>query len=432
MILHMDLDCFFAAAHRIDNPSLENIPIAVGGRSNLNIFDSKKQTKTFSAVNGAFASSLVSIDDQEDEEYFLDKNGIPRGIITTSSYEARALGVKTAMSVSEALRICPKLKMIKPNYPLYHELSQKLKLLLEGVIPSIEQFSIDEFFGDVTGWIDDKDVFDFAMELRSKIKNELGLPISIGIAQTKWIAKLATNDAKPKIVKNTKVQYKAMGVYLVAPNEVQQYIHNKPLKSFPGIGKAFLEKISGYGITTLGDIKNHKELFYSFGKVGQQIYDRVNGEDKEKISAKEDKKSIGIGRSFDPEMNREEIKRRLIILCRHLTFIAHKGNHKPTSFGLKIKYQYGATSNDTINTNREFSEQNFKTEIIKLLTKVDTHPSHAITQLSISLGSFQENSQKTFDIFNYEEDSKLSSLSNSMQKLRDKFGVDIIKSGSEL
>lgn len=94
MILHMDLDCFFAAAHRIDNPSLNGIPIAVGGRSNLNIFDSKKQNKTFSNVNGAFASSLISVDDSKEDEYFLDKNGIPRGIITTSSYEARALGVK--------------------------------------------------------------------------------------------------------------------------------------------------------------------------------------------------------------------------------------------------------------------------------------------------------------------------------------------------
>lgn len=416
----MDLDCFFAAAHRIDDHSLIGIPIAVGGRSNLNIFDSKKQTKTYSNVNGAFTSSLIGIDEEDEKEYFKDKNGIARGIITTSSYEARALGIKTAMSVSEALRICPQLKMIKPNYPLYHELSQKLKIFLEKEIPSIEQYSIDEFFGDVSGWVDDKDLFEFAQNLQKKIKEELKLPISIGIAKTKWIAKLATNDAKPN------------GVYIVYPNELFDYIKNKPLKSFPGIGKAFLEKVHGHGVSTLGDIKNKKELFYSYGKIGQQIYDRVNGYDHERISAKEDKKSIGIGRSFDPETNREEIKRRLVILCRHLSFIAHKGDHKPTSFALKIKYQYGLSSNDTINTNREFSEQNFKNEIINLFSKVDTHRSHAITQLNLTLGSFQENSLKTFDLFHQEEDSKMSNLSSSMQKLRDKFGVDIIKNGLEL
>jgi len=420
MILHMDLDCFFVAAHRIDNPALHGIPIAVGGRSNLNIFDSKKQTKTYSSINGAFSSSLLSIDDTKEDDYFLDKNGIPRGIITTSSYEARALGVKTAISVSQALKICPSLKMIKPNYPLYHQLSYQLKILLESEIPSLEQFSIDEFFGDVTGWIDDKDLFQFAVNLKDKIKNELKLPISIGIAKTKWIAKLATNDAKPD------------GVYIVQPKSVQEYIKNKPLKSFPGIGKAFLEKISGHGLLTLGDIKNKKELFYSHGKIGKQLYDRVNGLDNEIVKTREDKKSIGIGRSFDPEFNRDEIKRRVIILCRHLTFIAHKGNHKPTLFGLKIKYQYGAISNDTLNTNRDFSEQNFKNEIINLFSEIDKHPTHAITQLNLSLGNFLENSQKTLDLFTQEEDAKLTNLSSSMQKLRDKFGVDIIKSGTEL
>jgi len=145
MILHLDLDCFFASAHRIGNPHLENIPIAVGGRSNLSIFDKVKQTRELSKIEGAFTSSILSSNGNKSfEEYFVDKNGRVRGIITTSSYEARAFGVKTAMSVAEALRWCPNLTVISPNYPLYHELSHKLKSLLEKEIPAIEQFSIDE------------------------------------------------------------------------------------------------------------------------------------------------------------------------------------------------------------------------------------------------------------------------------------------------
>ncbi len=202
MILHLDLDCFFAAAHRIDNPTLDNIPIAVGGRSNLSIFDNKKHKRTISNIDGAFTSSILSSNNNISfEKYFIDPDGRVRGIVTTASYEARAFGVKTAMPVAEALRWCPQLKVIPPNYPLYHELSHRLKLLLEKHIPTIEQFSIDEFFGDVTGWIDDKEAYDFAINLRDIINKELGLPISIGIAKTKWIAKLATNDAKPYGVK---------------------------------------------------------------------------------------------------------------------------------------------------------------------------------------------------------------------------------------
>lgn len=421
MKIHLDLDCFFAAAHRIDNPKLHNIPIAVGGRSNLSIFEKDKQTRHLSKIDGAFTSSILSSNgDKSFKDYFMDNDGRIRGIITTSSYEARAYGVKTAMPVSEALRLCPNLTVIPPNYPLYHELSNKLKELLEKEIPSIEQFSIDEFFGDVTGWIDDDCVFEYAVNLQTKIKRELKLPISIGIANTKWIAKLATNDAKPN------------GVYIVYPDEVEEYIKNKHISSFPGIGKKIQERLSGHGVKTLGDVKNKKELFYSWGKNGQQLYDRILGIDNEGISIREDKKSIGLGRTFDPESNRDEIKRRLIILCRHLSFIAYKGNHKPSTYSINVKYRYGQSVKDHINSNRPFSEQHFKNQIINLFEKIDIHLSHAIVQLNITLSNFQETNPTTFDLFNYEDDNKQSKLTSSMQKLREKFGVDIIKNGSEL
>jgi DNA polymerase-4 len=417
----MDLDCFFAAAHRINNPQLKNIPIAVGGRSNLSIFAKEKSTRHLSQINGAFTSSILSSNgDKSFQDYFVDDDGRVRGIITTSSYEARAFGVKTAMPVSEALRLCPHLKMIPPNYPLYHELSNKLRILLEKQIPSIEQFSIDEFFGDVTGWIDDKEVYQFATSLKDKIAQELSLPISFGIAHSKWIAKLATNDAKPN------------GVKLVLKDEVEEYIKNKPIGSFPGIGKKYQERLSGYGVKTLGDVKKEKELFYSWGKYGQQLYHRIQGTDNEGISIKEDKKSIGLGRTFDPEANRDEIRRRLVILCRHLSFIAHKGKHTPSTYSLNIKYQYGGKVKDHINVNRPYNEQYFKNIIVELFERIDTHPSHAIVQVNISLSNFQETNPTTFDLFSYEKDEKQSKLTDSMQKLRDKFGVDIIKSGSEL
>ncbi len=421
MILHLDLDCFFAAAHRIDNPQLCNIPIAVGGRSNLSIFDRKKEKRYLSEIDGAFTSSILSSNgDKTYEEYFVDPDGRVRGIVTTSSYEARAFGVKTAMPVAEALRWCPNLTVIPPNYPLYHELSHKLKLLLEKEIPSIEQFSIDEFFGDVTGWIKDEDILEFAANLKEQIYNELKLPISIGIAKTKWIAKLATNEAKPN------------GVKRVAPDEVDDFIKDMPIKAFPGIGKGYQERLSQRGIQTLGDIKKKKELFYSWGKPGKQLYDRICGIDNESIALAQSRKSIGLGRTFDPEMDRDEIRRRITILCRHLSFLAHKGGHNPMTFSLKIRYQYGAKAKDFINTNRLFSELHLKQEIVTMFNSIDMHPSHPVVQVNITLSNFEANKPVTMDLLNYEEDMKQSKLTESMQKLRDKFGVDIIKSGGEL
>jgi DNA polymerase-4 len=422
MILHLDLDCFFAAAHRINNPSLENIPIAVGSRSNLSIFDKNTQKRELSKIQGAFTSSLLSVNSNKSfEEYFVDNNGKVRGIITTSSYEAREFGVKTAMSVSEALRWCPNLTVISPNYPLYHNLSHRLKILLKDNIPTIEQFSIDEFFGDVTGWIKDEDVYDFGIKLKQKILDDLKLPISIGIAKTKWIAKLATNDAKP------------YGVKLILPNEVDNYISNKPICEFCGIGKGYEKKLQDKGIKTLGQVKSKKELFYSWGKFGKQLYHRILGSDTEVLShTKNSSKSIGLGRTFDPVFHRDEIKRRITILARHLSFLAFKGDHNPLTFSLYIKYQYGNKVKDFININRNFSEFILKQELIKLLINIDIHPSHAIVQINITLSNFAKNKQNTLNIFAVQDDIKQTKITNAMQKLRDKFGVDIIKSGGEL
>ena len=422
MKLHIDIDCFFVSAHRINNPQLQDIPLAVGGRSNLSIFEKTKQQRHLSQIEGAFTSSILSSnDDKTFEDYFVDSDGRIRGILTTSSYEARKYGVKTAMPVAEALRWCPQLKVLPPNYPLYHDLSNKLKLLLEKEIPSIEQFSIDEFFGDITGWIKDEDAFLFGKNIKNKILDELGLPVSVGIAKTKWIAKLATEFAKPN------------GVKLIKQEELDEFIKDVPIAVFAGIGKGYQKRLLGHGIKTLGDIKDKKYLFEKWGKPGIQLYNRVCGLENEpiSISTEREKKSIGLGRTWDALNDRDEIKRRLTILCRHLSFLALKGKHNPLTYALKIRYQYGAKSKDYVNFNRLFNEQHLKQEIIKLFDKIDTHPTHNIIQVNITLSNFEENKNITMDLLNYEEDTKQLKLTKSLQQLRDKFGIDIIKSGGE-
>ncbi|MDM5271734.1 DNA polymerase IV [Sulfurovum sp. zt1-1] len=421
MMLHLDLDCFFAAAHRIDAPQLHGIPIAVGGRSNLSIFERKKERRYLSAIDGAFTSSILSSNAGKSfEEYFVDPDGKVRGIITTASYEARAYGVKTAMSVAEALRHCPHLKVIPPDYPLYHTLSHQLRVMLEREIPSIEQFSIDEFFGDVSGWVSDEEIEGFARMLKDKIYRELKLPISIGASRSKWIAKLATGFAKPH------------GIKVIYPNEVDEFIKDIPIAKFPGIGRGYQDRLSERGIRTLGEIKGRQALFYSWGKSGKQLYDRVCGIDEEGIAISHAKKSIGIGRTFDPQYHRDEIRRRVTILCRHLAFLVHKGGHVPTTYALKIRYEYGSKSKGFTNSNRLFSEQYCKEVMLELFDKIDIHPSHAIIQLNLTLSHFAEGRGVTMDMLHYSEDQKASKLTESMQKLREKFGIDIIKSGGEL
>ena len=421
MFIHLDLDCFFVSAHRTIDSSLLHIPVAVGGRSNLNIFSSKKEIRKISSNEGAFVSSILTNEGQKTfKEYFVDENGKIRGIITTSSYEARAYGVKTAMSVNEALRLCPHLKMLPPNYPLYHELSQKLKELLIKEIPLVEQFSIDEFFGDLSGYIEEDEVIEFAYNIKNKIQEELGLPISIGIANTKYLSKLITEYAKPD------------GVKYVNKDNIGNFIRNIPISEFPGIGKAFQERLKGYGVKTLGDIKNKRELFYSWKKPGIDLYNRVCGIRDNKLTTFREKKSIGIGRTFDCIYDRNELRRRVAILSRYLCFLVKKSKVNPLTYALKIKYESNQKSKNYINVNTIFNELDFKNHMMELFSNNDTHPSHGVVQLSITVSNFARANEFTYNLFEYEQDSKKSKLTNQMQKLRDKYGIDIIKTAFEI
>ncbi len=424
MILHLDLDCFFASAHRIGNPKLHNIPVAVGGRSNLKIFD-KKQVgiKLFNRNSGAFVNPVFYNENIGDfKSFFVDKidgKEKVRGIITTSSYEARAYGVKTAMSVSEALGLCPHLIVIPPQYILYHDLSHRLHQFLKKEIPEIEQFSIDEFFGDVSGWVEEDEILEFAYNLKKSIYEEFKLPISIGISSGKWIAKLATNHAKPD------------GVHLVKKGEISTFIKDIPIEKFPGIGKGYATRLKKHFIYTLGEVSQNQTLFYQWGKTGAQLYNRIIGEDYEGISKANDRKSIGISRTFDPIKSRSEVQRRISILARHIVFLVCKQNVNPTTYYLGIKYDYGLRVKSRKTIDRVFSEQLCKDTFSQMLREIDTTQGF-VTKVSMSVSNFSYQKNKILSLIDFEEDNKQKKITESMQKLREKYSLDIIKSGNEL
>ena len=421
MFIHIDLDCYFVSAHRTLDKSLHNIPVAVGGKSNVDIFSHTRVKRTMATNRASFSSKILdSEDENSSNDYFVDENNKIRGIITSASYEARAFGVKTAMSVNEALKLCPNLKMIPPKYSLYGELSSKLKELLELEIPLIEQFSIDEFFGDLTGYIKEDEAEDFARKLKDKIFKELNLPCSIGLANTKYLSKLMTNEAKPNNIK------------LLKKENIEEFTKNILIENFTGIGKSLCEKLSGYNIKTLGDIRKNKNLFYSFGKVGIDTYNRVCGIKDSKLNITKEKKSIGIGRSFDVVFNREELKRRVMILSRYLSFIVKKDGHNPLSFQIHIKYESNIKTKAQENSNKIFNEFDFKNSIINLFMQADKHRNHGVVQLYITVFNFAKKGEHTYNLFEYEDDLKKDKLGKNIQNLREKFGIDILKSACEL
>ena len=422
MFLHIDIDSFFASAERTLNPDLTEVPIAVGSRSNLEIFNKKRtRIRLMDDNSGAFVAPVFYSDREKSfESYFVDeidgKRKI-RGIITTASYEARAYGVKTGMPIAQALSLCPKLIVIPANYPLYHRLSHRLHQFMQAHIPLVEQYSIDEFFADLSGWVKDKEVAAFAQRLQQQIKREYGLPVSIGISRAKWIAKLATESAKP------------YGIYEV--KDIDAYIEHIPIEAFPGIGRGFGRRLQAHYIKTLGDVRRNRDLLYSWKKPGIRLYHRVTGTCNEGIEQRNDRKSIGISRTFDPIYNEDEIRRRIMIMARHIAYMAMNIEANPTLYYLKINYESGQRAKGTATVDRLFSEILFKEILLRLYDRIALQ-NIGVTKLTLNISNFTSHSHKTLSLLEYDRDLKAHRLSRQIHSARARFGLDILKTANEL
>ncbi len=423
-MLHLDIDAFFVSAHRSTDVTLLNKPVAVGGRSNLKIFEKQNNNiKLYEKNRGAFVNPVFynhSIQNYND--FFIDKNrdnkSYLRGIVTTCSYEAREFGVKTGMSLSKALQLCPSLVIIVPDYVLYHNLSHKLYSYLSNEVPSVEQFSIDEFFLDLNGWVRAEEVFEFARHLQDSVMDKFKIPVSIGISSSKWIAKLATNHAKP------------YGIKTVYKDDIASFIEDIPIKDFPGIGKGYSQKLEKHFICTLGEASRRKELFDKWGKTGRQLYYRIIGQDQEKILPLTKRKSIGISRTFDPVYDRKEILRRVMIMVRHVVYIVLKHHVNPTTYYLKLNYDYGFKTKGRKTVDRIFNENLCKNIYEKLLEELDNKRGN-ITKISIAVSNFST-VKKTFSLLEAQNDLREKKLSQSIHTLREKYSLDIVKNANEL
>lgn len=420
MILHIDLDCYYCSAERVLNPSLRNIPLAVGGGDGSSKIFSKKSHENEDIKDGSLAYHCKHHDFNASLQDKKKSGEAIRGIVLTSSYEARAYGVKTAMSLSEALSRCSNLTIVPPNHPFYRKLSNRLFLLLTRLIPVVEQSSIDEFYCDISGMREQENPMDFALHVKETIFKELGLPVSIGVACSKRIAKLATNDTKPD------------GVLYIKQEDILSYVQNKSIREFPGIGKSYAKKLSQYAIETIGDALASKHLFESWGHHAKELYDAMQGIDHEKVNPDTKRKSIGMSRSFEAVKDREEIKRRILIFVRHLSYTVNKLEVHPASFYLKLRYGYNQISEARHTEHRIFSEKMLRNIVFNLYEKADTKKNMPIVFISISVSNFIEQNKKCVSLLDFEEDKKQNTLNESIQELRKKYGIDTIRSGKEI
>ena len=426
MIIHLDLDCFFVSAERVRTPFLKNKPVVVCKSSDTKIFSREDTECVMTESVGGFNSlfqhkkDFNGFDKTAWKKEFINDQGLIHGIVIAKSYEAKAYGIKTGTPLRDALAMCPNLLVVSSDHLFYQLLSTQLKTFLKTKIPVLEQYSIDEFWGDLHGWVCETKTYDFMDSLQREIMERFDLPVSIGASTSKWIAKLATDCAKP------------FGLKVVSKEQIVAFVSPQPIENFPGIGKVLSRKLHEYRIETLGDLIEDRRLVSGWGKLGRELYAKVIGEDNEVVCTDRERSSIGIARNFAPIKDRKELKRRMIILTRHLSYTMMKLNLHPTTYFFKIRYENGVKSQASLSVDRAFSESFYRNLAIDFLVKLDTFPNDRIHHLALYTSNFVSRSHvKTFSLFASEEDTKAKRLSEKLTQLRDKYGVDIVRAGIE-
>ena len=268
VILHIDLNAFFARAEVLLDPSLEGKPIAVSGNTR-------------------------------------------RSVVSTCSYEARAFGVHSAMPISEAERLCKDLIIVNGHYDYYEELSRKFMALIYEYTPLVEQASIDECYADVTDIISRyPKPLDLPVEIQRNIYQKLKLKCSIGVAPNKFLAKMASDMQKP------------MGITILRISEVESKLWPLPIKDMRGVGTKTLKHMEDLNIQTIGDLANYDDMIQLrkvFGKNTDSILARVHGHDDSELICTWDAKSLSQSSTFLEDItDYSEIKGGFTWLARKL------------------------------------------------------------------------------------------------------------------
>lgn len=288
-IIHLDMDCFYAAVEMRDDPSLLGKPIAVGG-------------------------------------------GRSRGVVATCNYEARKYGVSSAMSGGMARRLCPNIIFVPVNMDKYKQESAIIRKLMLEITPVIEPVSLDEAYLDVSNCkIHNNIATLIARDLKERIYQTTGLTASAGVAPNKFLAKVASDWNKPN------------GIKVIPPERVADFVKELPVGKIPGVGKVSVNKLARRGIKLCKDLYKYdeEELQQMFGKFGELLYNHSRGIDERKVSTKRIRKSLSVETTFaediiSDEQCYQELDNLLEELKRRLA--KYSDQYSPNGLFVKLKF----------------------------------------------------------------------------------------------
>lgn len=373
VIFHIDMNSFYASVEMAHDPKLKGKPIAIAGNP---------------------------------EER--------KGIIVTSSYEARAKGVKTTMPLWEAKKLCPELIVIRPNFSRYRDMSAKIFKMLAEITPMIEPVSIDEGYIDVTNH--PIHPLQLAKDIQQQLLQQLDIPCSIGIGPNKFLAKTASDMKKP------------LGITVLRIRDLPEKLWPLPVGSMYGVGEKTAEKLQSIHIETIGDLAEADVyvLTQLLGINGERLKNRANGIDPRHVDPDSihDFKSIGNSQTLRYDTTDEnEIKAVLYQLAERVEERLQRRELKGKTVQLMIRY----ANRKTITRSKKLTTYiDKKEEIIAIIYELlkEHWENEPVRLLGVTVQDLLEKQHvvKQLSLFSYEEEERKTKVNETVERLKEKFG----------
>jgi len=380
-IMHIDLDAFFVSVEQAMNPELQGKPVVVGGRP------------------------------------------AGRGVVASASYQARAFGLHAGMPLTTACRLCPQAIFIEGSFPKYRDASQRFMAILADFSPYLEPVSLDEAYLDATGFESMYgSIHQMAVAIKQRIKDELGLCASVGIASCKVVAKVASELSKPD------------GLLIVADGEERSFLAPLPITKLPGVGKKAEQILNGLGIHTIGklSIMPLSALKSHFGASGELLHRFANAIDDRQVELPGAAKSISRETTFGKDtQDRSLLKATLRYLSERVGSELRQRGKQARCITLKLRYAdfTTITRSHTLKQASNTDQAIFDTGL-KLLNRARAQEKQPVRLIGIGVSNLVELG-KQLDMLDSSA-QRQEQLNRAIDRIRNKYGFTAIQTGQTL
>ena len=384
-IVHVDMDAFYASVEQLDNPEYKGKPVIVGADP---------------------------------------KGGHGRGVVAACSYEARKFGIRSALPISRAWKLCPGAVYVRPRMKRYSEVSAQIMEIFRQYTDLVEPLSIDEAFLDITGSIA---LFgppdEIARSIKKDIRKRTGLTASVGLASNKFLAKIASDIRKPD------------GFMVVEGKDVEEFLRELPISRLWGVGPKTEQRLHELGFRTIGQLAaaRRESLVRDLGSLGEHLHQLSRGHDDRPVISNWEPKSTSSETTFEEDTdNRELLLQTILELADHVAARLRKDGYRARKVTLKLRYSSFSTHTKQQSLDRQIQTGEEIAAVARALF-AQFPMKQKIRLIGVSAGELRRDAgdPQQLPLFPQPADTK-EKLSHTVDEIKERFGVDALRRGSQL